>query len=99
MQNLSDLLLVIVGVVLSLLYSYFPGLKDWYEKQSGYKALIMLGVIVAVSLAYFGLGCIAVLAAKLGIQVACTMDGALTVALAIVKIILANQSTYLLTRK
>lgn len=95
---LSDLLLAVTGVVISLLFSYFPGLKTWYENQSGKKALIMLGAILVVSLAYFGLACTP-LALKIGIMVACTTDGALTVALAFVKIVIGNQATYLLTKK
>ena len=58
----------------------------------------MLGVILIVSLGYFGLACTA-LAAKIGISVACTTDGALIVALAFVKIVIGNQATYLLTKK
>jgi hypothetical protein len=95
---LSDLLLAITGIVISLLFSYFPGLKTWYENQSGKKALIMLGAILVVSLGYFGLACTP-LAAKIGIGVACTTDGALIVALAFVKIVIANQATYLLAKK
>jgi len=94
---LSDLLLAIAGIVISLLFSYFPGLKTWYEAQDK-KALIMLGVILGVSLAYFGLACTP-LSLKLGIEVACSADGALVVALAFIKIVIGNQATYLLTRK
>jgi len=94
---LSDLLLATAGIVISLLFSYFPGLKTWYEAQDK-KALIMLGVILVVSLAYFGLACTP-LAAKIGISVACSTDGALIVALAFVKIVIGNQATYLLTKK
>jgi len=95
---LSDLLLATAGILLSLVFTYFPGLKTWYEAQTGKKALIMLGVILIVSLGYFGLACTA-LAAKIGISVACTTDGALIVALAFVKIVIGNQATYLLTKK
>jgi hypothetical protein len=99
MTNLSDLFLVIAGALLSLLFTYFPVLKDWYEKQSGRKALIMLGLIVIVAATYFALGCFAVLAQKLGILVPCTTDGAITVALAVIKILIGNQTAYLLTKK
>lgn len=38
------------GVALSLLLSYVPRLSDWYAKQdSGRKALLMLGLNVAVA--------------------------------------------------
>lgn len=96
--NLQDTILYVVGVVVSLLFSYVPKLKDWYEAQHGYKALIMVGLIAIVSAAFFGLSC-TTLAAALGIQVACTSEGALAVALAFIKIIIANQAAYLLTRK
>lgn len=41
-----ELLSALAGIVLSLLFSYVPGLKDWFEKQEpDYKRLIMLGVL------------------------------------------------------
>lgn len=98
-NNLSDILLYVAGVVLSLAFTYLPKLKDWYDRQSGSKAMIMLGVIIFVAVAYFALGCIQALASKIGILVTCTTDGAITVLLAVVKIIVANQATYLLAKR
>jgi hypothetical protein len=96
--NLSELFPYIAGIVLSLLFTYAPGLKVWYAKQSGYKALIMLGVLVVVAYGYYGLGCVPAMARMLNIIVPCTGDGALIVTLALFKIVLANQATYLLTK-
>lgn len=97
--NLTELFPYIAGIVLSLLFSYAPGLMTWYEKQSGYKALIMLVVLVVVAAGYFGFGCVPAMARWLNIIVPCTGDGALIVTLALIKIVLANQATYLLTKK
>jgi len=98
MENqLSLVLLAIVGVVLQLLFRYFPKLAPWYEAQTN-KALIMVGVVFVVSLIYFGLACTA-LAIRLGIQVACSTDGAIDLAAAFVLILISQQTTYLLTRK
>jgi len=97
-NQLSIIILAIVGAVIQLLFKYFPKLSPWYEKQSQ-KALIMVGVILVVSLVYFGLGCVAFLAVKLGIQVACTLDGAVDLAIAFGTILGSQQITYLLTRK
>ena len=96
--NLSDLLLAVAGIVLSLAFTYIPKLKDWWAALNDLQAPLMLGIIFVVSAAYFGLACTP-LAAQLGIQVACTAEGAVTVALAFVKIVVANQATYLLTKK
>ena len=96
--NLSELFPYIAGILLSLLFSFVPVIKDWYEAQSGKKALIMLVVILAVALGYFGLGCTA-LAGTLGIAVPCSGDGAVLVALAVVKIVIGNQATYSLTKE
>ena len=96
--NLSDVLLAVAGAVLSLAFTYIPKLKDWWAAHNDIQAPIMLGIIAVVSAAYFGLACTP-FAAQLGIVVPCTSDGAITVALAFVKITVANQATYLLTKK
>jgi hypothetical protein len=96
--NLSDLLLAVTGIVLSLVFTYVPKLKEWWAARESAQAPIMLGVIFLVSAAYFGLACTA-LAAKIGIVIPCTTDGAITVGLAFIKIVVANQATYLLTKK
>lgn len=96
-NQLSVIILAIVGAVIQLLFKFLPGLSGWYAKQPQ-KALIMVGFILVVSLVYFGLGCVALLAAKLGIQVACTVDGAIDLAVAFVTILGSQQITYLLTK-
>lgn len=98
MENeLSVVILAIVGMVLQLLFKYLPKLAPWYEAQSQ-KALIMLGAVLVVSLAYFGLGCTP-FGDRFGILVTCTSEGAIELAAVFVKILISQQTTYLLTRK
>jgi hypothetical protein len=97
MENLSDVVLVIVGVVLSLIFRYAPKLADWYAKQeSGPKGLIMLGAVAVVSLAYFGLSCTS-FAEALKITIPCTNEGAVALTLVFFKILIGNQAAFLLT--
>lgn len=96
--DLSSLFLSTAGVVLSLAFTYIPGLKTWYEKLSGYKALIMVALVLVVSLVYFGLGCTP-FGVRIGIEIPCDVDGAITVALAFVRVLVANQTAYLLTKR
>ena len=95
MENeLSVVLLAVVGAAIQLVFKYFPKLSVWFEAQSN-KALIMVGAVAVVSLAYFGLGCTSL---DLGIAVACSTQGALDLAAAFVYILVSQQTTYLLTR-
>ena len=49
----------LAGVILSLVLSYFPYLKDKFEVlRPDYKQLIMLGLIAVVVFGRLGLGCL-----------------------------------------
>ena len=51
MNDLPSLLASIAGVVLSLAFSYIPGLSTWYGGQSAQaKSLVMLGCLVVATL-------------------------------------------------
>lgn len=82
------------GIVLSLAFSYLPGLKEWYEPLSrGYKQLIMLGGLALVTAAALGLACVGwfsspAVCSEVGVQQAIT---------AFVLAAVANQSAYKLT--
>lgn len=96
---MTDLFPYLAGVVLSLLFSYFPGLNTWFDGLAGnVKRLIMLVLIAVVAGAYFGLSCTS-WAADLGITIACTSEGLKQVVLAFVQILVANQAVYALTPK
>lgn len=95
----SDQLAGIAGIVLSIAFSFIPGLKDWYDKQTSQaKALVMLGLVVLTGAVVYGLSC-AGFAEQLGIAVTCTQEGALGLIMAIIGVLVGNQSAYLVTRR
>jgi hypothetical protein len=48
--------------VLSLAFSYVPGLKQWFDKQTGTtKRLVVLACLVVVTAGALALGCTAIL--------------------------------------
>ncbi len=90
---MDNVILGIVGALVSLVFSYVPAVKTWFDAQTN-KGLIMLGVLVVVGLAYFGLSCTP-FAAQLGITLACTQAGAVQLAQAIFALAAGNQLAYL----
>ena len=91
----QEVLATVAGIVLSLLFSYIPGLKSWYENLSGdYKSLIMLAALLVVTLGILGLSCIDWIDA-----VACDVTGIKELIWIFVLAAIANQGTYTVTRK
>jgi hypothetical protein len=85
-----DALALIAGVVLTLIFSYVPGLATWFAaKDSTFKRLFMLGLLVLTALAIFGLSCASVLTG-----VTCDKPGALQMITIFVLAVIANQSAY-----
>jgi len=84
----------IAGIVLSLAFSYVPGLKGSYEKLSGdYKRLVMAALLLVTAGVVLGLSCTGVLA-----NVECTQASALGLLKVFIAAMIANQGTYLLTK-
>ena len=95
----AEQLIAIAGAILSLAFSYIPGLKARYEPLSDeMKRLVMLGLLVLVVAGVFGLAC-SRFGTYLGIAVACDEPGLVALVWALVLAIMANQSTYLITPK
>ena len=98
----SDLLVSVAGVVLSLLFSYLPGLSAWYGELSGdRKRLIMLGMLALVAGGMYALDCGGLLV-KIAPDVAgmcSTADGWVQVVRAFVLAMIANQSAYAISPK
>jgi hypothetical protein len=89
----AEQLSMIAGVVLSLAFSYVPGLKTWYAALEGtQKRLVMLCVLLASALGIFGLSC-----AKLWVMVACSQQGALQLVEIFFTALISNQATFLIT--
>lgn len=98
----SDLLVSVAGVVLSLLFSYLPGLSAWYGGLAGdKKRLIMLGMLALVAGGIYALDCGGVLV-KLAPDLAgmCSAaDGWVQVVRAFVLAMIANQAAFLVSPK
>lgn len=90
----ADTLALFAGVILSLLFSYIPGLNTWFAAlEPAVKRLLMLALVLVVALGIVGLAC-AGLGADLGISVTCDKAGLLGVLRAFVLAMIANQGTY-----
>lgn len=94
MNVTSEMIVAIAGVVLSLLFSYIPGLRVWFAGLvSEKKQLIMLGLLVLVSGGFFALGCFDILATG----ITCDKPGVISLVFMLISGIVANQATYLIT--
>jgi len=96
----SDLLSSVSGVVLSLLFSYLPGLSAWYGELSGdKKRLVMLSMLALVAGGMYALDCSGLLV-KIAPDMAgmcSTADGWVQVVRAFVLAMIANQSAFALS--
>jgi hypothetical protein len=91
----SDQLAAIAGLVLSLVFSYTPGLKDLFDKlDATQKRLVMAGLLVIVAAGAFGLSCAKVLAV-----VTCDKTGALGLVSAFIAALVANQAAFQISPK
>lgn len=89
-----EFLVVVAGTILSLLFSYIPGLNTWFAALvPEVKRLIMAGLLLIVSVAIFVLGCQGIIAT--GID--CTQNGAIQFVWVFLLALMANQSTYQIT--
>jgi len=81
------------GIVLSLAFSYVPGLKEKYAALSAeYKALVMLSALLVACLFIMAASCLEFMK-----YVACDVTGIKALVGLFVSAIVANQATYLLT--
>lgn len=86
----AEQIIVIASALLAVLFAYIPGLATWFEPlESTKKRLIMLGLLVVVTAAIYGLSCSAIL-----VSVACDKASAVSLITALVYAIVANQGTY-----
>jgi len=90
---MDEMILGLVGVILSALFKYIPALQVWFDAQKN-KGLLMLAFVFVVSGGYFGLSCLPI---DLGIQVTCDVAGALEMVKAFVAILIGNQIAFLMT--
>jgi len=84
-----------LGVAVSLLFSYVPGLRTWYAaKEEDYKKLFMLVVLAALSLGIVLISCF-----DLVPLIACSKAGIIDFVVVFVSALIGNQATYPISPK
>lgn len=87
---------VVAGIVLSLIFEYIPGVSGWYDAlDKRQKQGVMAIALLVVTLAVFGLACVG----WFNTGVSCDVAGIQQLIALFVAALVANQSTYLITRK
>jgi hypothetical protein len=83
------------GTLLSLLFSYIPGLRTKYAALAeDWKKLVMLGAIIAISGGILALSCTGVIP-----FIACDKAGLIDFAYIFISTLVANQAVYPITPK
>lgn len=96
-NDLPSLLAAIAGVILSLAFSYVPGLSTWYANQTPQaKSLTMLGCLVLATMGAYAVTCLDLFSLP---GLVCGETGIKALLSAFILALAANQSTYLSTRK
>lgn len=91
-----EILAAIAGAILSLVFSYIPGLNTKYAAlDETQKQLIMAGILLLAALGVYGLGCGGILVVGL----TCDRNGLVQLIWIYLLAIMANQSVYKLTPK
>jgi hypothetical protein len=94
-----EVLAGIAGTILSLAFTYIPGLNDKYDALSKASKQAVMGVLlVIITVAIFGLACSG-FAADFNLAVSCDRGGAVSAFNILLAALVANQSVYVLTRK
>lgn len=89
----------VAGLVLSLAFSYIPGLNEWFaSKDSTTKRGLTALILLAIAFVAFGASC-ANLLAGLPITITCSQGGAVTLLFSFIAALSANQATFLLSPK
>jgi hypothetical protein len=89
-----ELLIAIAGVIVALVFEYFPVLARKYNGlQDDIQRLIMLGVLVVVSGGVYGLACSGY-GAYFGLSLVCGEAGILELVRAFIIALITNQSVH-----
>lgn len=95
----AESLVLIAGALLSLAFSYIPGLAPKFDAlDPTVKRLIMLGLLVVVAGVSYGLSCLG-WGAAWGINIPCDQAGLQALISQLVIAIIANQSVYSISPK
>jgi hypothetical protein len=87
----SEWLVQVAAAILSLAFSYIPGLRVWYGgKGEEFKSLFMAGLLLLVVGVMFGLGC----AGWIETNIACSSMGVRDAIVVFVMAVAVNQGFY-----
>ena len=90
-----EALLALLGVIVSLTFSYFPKLRVRFASLTAEaKSGIMIGVLFLLTSAVFGLGCGNILI----IGLACDQNGVIHIVVAFIAALVSNQGTWGVTK-
>jgi hypothetical protein len=91
----AETLSVAAGVILSLLFSYMPGLSEAFAQLGATeKRFVMLALLAVVTVGVFMLSCANIIPA-----VECTQVGAVGLFEAFIMALVANQATFAISPK
>ena len=94
----AETLTAVAGLVLSLLFSYVPGLNGWFDAlESTYKRIIMLVLLIVVAGGAYALACVGA-SEQLGLAVTCDYEGGVVLARVFIAALVANQAAYAITK-
>lgn len=97
-MNAADLSMI-AGAILSLIFSYLPGLNEKFNVlKPEHKRLIMLGMIVVVTGGIYLISC-AGYGEQIGYVIRCDQSGWIELIKVIIMAAVANQGTYNLTKR
>lgn len=83
----------IAGVILSLAFSYIPGLSGKFgELDATVKRLVMAGLLLLAAIAALGLSC-----AQVVVTVECSQAGVIGLVNTYIAALVANQAAYLIS--
>lgn len=89
----SDQLAAVAGVLLSLAFSYVPGLSDKFAAlETTMKRLVMAGLLLVVAVAALALSC-----AKVMNTVECSQSGAVQLVNVFISALVANQAAFMIS--
>lgn len=95
----ANTLVLIAGALLSLAFSYIPGLAPKFDAlEPTVKRLIMLGLLVVVAGVSYGLACLG-WGAAWGINIVCDQAGLQSLVAQLIVAIIANQAIYQISPK
>ena len=95
----SSTLAAVASAALSLLFSYIPVFKNWFDPQHpNIKRLVMIAMLAIVAVLSFGIACLGV-GDLIKLNIPCSAYGALGLIQTLIAAIAANQTVYLLSPK